>query len=61
VPPGDIARLGTALDDLLRDDAWRAAMGRAGREHALGNFGARPVARRYAAVYRAVAKSRRGA
>jgi glycosyltransferase involved in cell wall biosynthesis len=61
VPPGDSARLGSALDDLLRGDAKRAAMGRAGREHALRNFGARPVARRYAALYRAAAKSQRGA
>jgi glycosyltransferase involved in cell wall biosynthesis len=55
VPPGDEARLAAALDELLGDDARRAAMGRAGREHALSTFGARAVARRYAVIYRAAA------
>jgi glycosyltransferase involved in cell wall biosynthesis len=55
VPAGDEARLAAALDELLGDDARRAGMGRAGREHALSTFGARAVARRYAAIYRAVA------
>jgi glycosyltransferase involved in cell wall biosynthesis len=55
VPPGDITQLAAALDDLLRDDARRQAMGRAGREHALATFGARAVARRYAGIYRAAA------
>jgi glycosyltransferase involved in cell wall biosynthesis len=55
VPPGDIDRLAAALDDLLRDDARRQAMGRGGREHALATFGARAVARRYAGIYRAAA------
>jgi glycosyltransferase involved in cell wall biosynthesis len=57
VPPGDEARLAAALDELLGDDARRAAMGRAGREHALSTFGARAVAQRYAAIYRATAGS----
>jgi glycosyltransferase involved in cell wall biosynthesis len=55
VPPGDETQLAAALDELLRDDAKRVAMGRTGREHALSTFGARAVARRYAAMYRVAA------
>lgn len=57
VPAGDEARLAAALDDLLSDDARRAAMGEAGREHAQSIFGVRAVARRYAAIYRAAARA----
>ena len=52
VPPGDEIALARALDALLGDEARRAGMGRAGREHALATFGARAVAARYAAIYR---------
>ncbi|MFL5607046.1 MAG: glycosyltransferase family 4 protein [Gemmatimonadaceae bacterium] len=55
VPRGDEAHLARALDELLRDGSRRAAMGRAGRSHALSVFGARAVARRYAALYRSAA------
>ena len=55
VPSGDEAQLARALDELLSDDARRAAMGRAGRSHARSVFGARAVARRYAALYRSAA------
>jgi glycosyltransferase involved in cell wall biosynthesis len=55
VPPGDEAGLARALDELLGDEPRRAAMGRAGRSHALSVFGPRAVARRYAALYRAAA------
>jgi glycosyltransferase involved in cell wall biosynthesis len=55
VPPGDEARLARALDELLGDHARRSAMGREGRSHALSVFGARAVARRYAALYRSAA------
>jgi glycosyltransferase involved in cell wall biosynthesis len=55
VPPGDEPHLARALDELLSDDARRGAMGRAGRSHALSMFGARAVALRYAALYRAAA------
>jgi glycosyltransferase involved in cell wall biosynthesis len=57
VPPGDEGALAAALDALLADDERRAAMGRAGREHALGTFGARAVAKRYAELYRAAVGS----
>jgi glycosyltransferase involved in cell wall biosynthesis len=51
VPPGDETALAAALDLLIGDPARRAAMGRAGREHALLIFGAHAVARRYASLY----------
>ena len=54
VPPADEAALAAALDLLVGDPARRAEMGTAGREHALLTFGARAVARRYAALYREV-------
>jgi glycosyltransferase involved in cell wall biosynthesis len=55
VPPGDEVQLARALDELSSDDARRAAMGRAGRSHALSMFGPREVARHYAALYRSAA------
>jgi glycosyltransferase involved in cell wall biosynthesis len=55
VPPGDERALAAALDRLLADDALRTSMGVAGRAHALSSFGARAVAARYAALYRAAA------
>lgn len=60
VRPGDEAALAAALDSLIADPARRVEMGRAGRAHALGTFGARPVARHYAALYRAAAAASRG-
>jgi glycosyltransferase involved in cell wall biosynthesis len=59
VAPADIAGLATALDDLLRDDVKRHAMGQAGRAHALANFSARAVASRYAGIYRDATRSLR--
>jgi glycosyltransferase involved in cell wall biosynthesis len=55
VPPGDEQALAAALDRLLADDRLRSTMGAAGRAHALSSFGARAVAARYAALYRAAA------
>lgn len=54
VQPGDEAGLARALDELLSDPERRAAMGRAGRAHALNTFGAPAVARHYAELYRSV-------
>jgi glycosyltransferase involved in cell wall biosynthesis len=58
VPPGDEPALAAALDVLLADDARRAELGRAGREHALATFGPRAVARGYARRYREAAGER---
>lgn len=58
VPGADEAALAAALDSLLADTARRERMGREGRAHALGTFGARAVAQRYAALYRAAIRDR---
>ena len=58
VPPADPAALSIALDTLLTREDQGAALGAAGREHALATFAPAAVARRYAEIYRhAVGKS----
>lgn len=54
VPPGDVAALAAALDELLGRADQGAALGRAGRLHALAHFAPSAVARRYADLYRRV-------
>jgi glycosyltransferase involved in cell wall biosynthesis len=49
-PPGDVAALGRALDDLLGDPDRRAAMGRAGRERVESELAWDRQAERYVAV-----------
>lgn len=58
VPPGDAGALTRALDDLLDRPDRGAALGAAGRLHALATFAPESVARRYAGIYRnAIASS----
>ena len=52
VPPADPVALAHALDDLLARPDRGAALGEAGRIHALAIFAPESVARRYAEVYR---------
>jgi glycosyltransferase involved in cell wall biosynthesis len=47
VDPGDAAGLAAGLEDLLRDGARRAALGRAARAHAVRQFAAARAFRRY--------------
>jgi glycosyltransferase involved in cell wall biosynthesis len=54
VPPGDVAALARALDDLLARPDRGAALGVAGRRATLATFGPAAVAARYAALYRNV-------
>jgi glycosyltransferase involved in cell wall biosynthesis len=51
VEPGDVGQLADALVRLAQDAGLRAAMGRAGREKALGEFDARKVAKDNLEVY----------
>jgi alpha-maltose-1-phosphate synthase len=51
VPPGDDVALAGALNELLRDPARAAAMGAAGRERAIREFGWAAVAEQTAALY----------
>ena len=53
VPPADPAALAVALDALLARPDQGAALGAAGRRHALETFAPRAVAKRYAGIYRA--------
>jgi glycosyltransferase involved in cell wall biosynthesis len=58
VPPADPDALARALDDLLSRPDRGAALGAAGRLHALSAFAPESVARRYAEIYRnAIASS----
>lgn len=60
VPPGDADALATALDELLARPDRGAALGAAGRLHALATFAPESSARRYAEIYRnAIASSPR--
>jgi glycosyltransferase involved in cell wall biosynthesis len=55
VPATDVTALAHAIDQLLQAPDRRAAMGRAGRMHALALFAPESAARRYAQLYRTVA------
>lgn len=58
VPPGDPAALAAAIDRVSDSPAEAAALGGAGRLHALATFAPESVARRYADIYRnAIASS----
>jgi glycosyltransferase involved in cell wall biosynthesis len=52
VPPGDAEALAAAMDELLRDEPARAALGRAAREAADGPFAWAAVAAQTLALYR---------
>ena len=52
VPPADARALASALDALLARPDQGAALGAAGRQHALGAFSPDTVAKRYAQLYR---------
>jgi glycosyltransferase involved in cell wall biosynthesis len=54
VPPGDVAALASALDQLVGRPDHGAALGQAGRRHALATFSPAAVAQRYVGVYRDV-------
>ena len=58
VPPGDVPALAAAIDDLLRRPDRGAALGRAGRLHALATFAPSSVARRYMEIYQSALASR---
>jgi glycosyltransferase involved in cell wall biosynthesis len=55
VPPADSAALAAALNALLDDPAWRAAMSAAARQRVREEFSAELMARRTLDVYREVA------
>jgi alpha-maltose-1-phosphate synthase len=55
VPPGDPAALAAALNALVGDASRAAAMGRAGRERAVTEFGWHAVAAQTVALYQGVA------
>jgi glycosyltransferase involved in cell wall biosynthesis len=55
VPPGDSARLGAALVELLTDEPRRQRLGEAARERALERYGWARLAERLAAIYETVA------
>src|SRR5260370_13942884 len=59
VPPDDPAALAVALNALVGDPARAAAMGRAGRERAVAEFGWQAIAAPTAALYQELA-GRRG-
>jgi starch synthase len=56
VPPGDPAALAVALNALIGDPARAAAMGRAGRERAIAEFGWQAIAAQTAALYQKLAR-----
>lgn len=59
VPPGEPAAIAQAVDRLLADSARAAALGEAGRLHALATFAPEAAAQRYAEIYRSVSDARR--
>ena len=61
VPPDDPASLADALNALVRDPGRAAAMGRAGRERAVGEFSWDAVAAQTAALYAELAQSQKRA
>ena len=56
VPPGDPGALAGALNALIADPARAAALGRAGRERAVAEFGWQAVATQTAALYAELAR-----
>lgn len=54
VPPGDTDALVAALESLMRDSAWSAAMGMRARQHVLDRFSLDAEAAGIARVYRAL-------
>jgi glycosyltransferase involved in cell wall biosynthesis len=54
VPPGDVAALAAALDDVMLHPERAGEMGTAGRMVALAGFAPETAARRYAGVYKSV-------
>jgi starch synthase len=56
VPPGDPGALAAALNALVGDPGRAAALGRAGRERAVAEFGWQAVAERTAALYAEIAR-----
>jgi starch synthase len=56
VPPGDPGALAAALNALIADPARAAALGRAGRERAVAEFGWQAVAAQTAALYAELAR-----
>jgi phosphatidylinositol alpha-mannosyltransferase len=54
VPPGDSARLGEALVELLSDEERRQRLGEGARERALERYGWAKLAERLAEIYRTV-------
>ncbi len=59
VPPGDTPTLAAALDELLARPDRGAALGKAGRQHALATFAPDAAAHRYADLYRTALVSAR--
>jgi glycosyltransferase involved in cell wall biosynthesis len=57
VPPADAGALAAALDELLDRPDRGAALGAAGRLHALATFAPESVARRYAGIYQSAIAS----
>jgi glycosyltransferase involved in cell wall biosynthesis len=55
VPPGDSAKLGDALVELLSDEERRQRLGEGARERALERYGWAKLAERLAEIYRTVA------
>ncbi len=59
VPPGEPEEIARAVDRLLTDPLGAAALGEAGRLHALASFAPESAAHRYAELYRSVRDRRR--
>ena len=48
---GDVERIASTFDEILGDDAMRAALGEAGRAYVLKHHRRQAMARRYEALY----------
>jgi glycosyltransferase involved in cell wall biosynthesis len=59
VPPGDAPALAAAMSQALGDADTREALGRAGRERAVGDFSMEAMTRRYETVLSSLLKDRR--
>lgn len=58
VPPGDVAALARAMEDLARDPQARRTLGEAGRAHVLARFTRSESARRVLGIYRRICAGR---